>query len=140
MTPETAVELANAQFYTALSLADLGAMQRLWVSSSDAICTHPGWRTLYGWPAIRESWQNIFANQGPLHVWPSQVQVRVFGQTAEVQCLENIDSGQVAGAGILQTHATNVFRLVAGEWKILEHHAAPRRANQPQRLERFSRN
>lgn len=140
MTPEAAVERANAQFYSALSLADLGAMQRVWLASEDTVCTHPGWRTLHGWEAIRQSWQSIFANQGPLHVWPTEVQVRVFGQTAEAQCLENIDSGRVTGAGILQTHATNVFRWMAGEWKLLEHHAAPRRTNQPQRLERFSRN
>lgn len=140
MTPETAVENLNAQFYSALSLADLSAMQRLWLNSAEATCTHPGWGTLYGWEAIRESWQNIFAHQGPLHIWPSEVQVRVFGETAEVQCLENIDSGQVAGAGVVQVHATNVFRLVNKEWKLLQHHAAARRTNQVQRVERFSRN
>lgn len=134
-----AVILVNDRFYQALSLADFNAMQRLWLDSADAICVHPGWTPLYGWEAIRESWRSIFAHQGPLHVWASDVSVRLFGQTAELRCLENIDSGQVAGAGIIQTHATNVFRRVHDDWKMLEHHAAPARTG-AQKLEPFSSN
>lgn len=140
VTPEAAVEQTNAQFYSALSLADLGVMQRVWLASEEAVCVHPGWQAIYGWSAIRQSWQNIFAQQGPLHVWPTEVQVRVYGQTAEAHCIENIDSGQLPNAGMVQTQATNIFRLVNGEWKLLEHHAHVRRTNQIQKPERFSRN
>lgn len=118
-----AVLAANASFYTALSLADYGLMERVWLPSADAICIHPGWPALHGWEAVGESWRRIFQNQGPLHVWPSEVQLRLYGQTAEVSCLENIDVNQVRRAGILQTRATNIFRLVANDWKMLEHHA-----------------
>lgn len=134
-----AVELANAQFYRALSLADLGAMERVWLDSPDALCLHPGWKPVYGWAAIRETWREIFANQGPLRVWATEVQVRVFGRTAQVFCLENIDTGRVAGAGRLQTHATNIFRRHGAEWKLLEHHAAPTPTSAPPR-EPFSQN
>lgn len=120
-----AVLAANAQFYRALSLADLGAMQRVWLDRPEAVCGHPGQPAVYGWPAIRESWRQIFANQGPLRVWASDAQVRLYGRTAEVLCLENIDTGRVAGAGLIQTRAVNLFRLEAGEWKLLEHHASP---------------
>lgn len=139
MTQTEAVQEINAQFYRALSLADANLMVRLWVESADAVCVHPGWTPLHGWEAIRESWRSIFANQGPLHVWPSEVQVRVFGRTAEVICFENIDTGQVAGAGVIQTRATNVFRQVNGVWKMLEHHAAPART-EPRPLDPFSTN
>jgi ketosteroid isomerase-like protein len=140
MDPQTeAVLQANDQFYRALSLADLSAMERVWVESADAVCVHPGWVPVHGWDAIRDSWRNIFEHQGPLRVWATEAEVRVFGQTAEVRCLENIDTGQIAGAGILQTRATNLFRRVAAEWKLLEHHAAPTRAG-GQRLEPFSSN
>ena len=54
-----AVVLANANFYRALSLADFGAMQRVWLASPDAVCVHPGWPPLRGWPDIRESWRGI---------------------------------------------------------------------------------
>jgi ketosteroid isomerase-like protein len=140
MDPEAeAVIQANDQFYRALSLADLGAMQRLWLESVDAVCIHPGWRPVYGWEAIRDSWRAIFVNQGPLRIWASEAQARVFGQTAEVTCLENIDTGQVAGAGLIQTRATNIFRRVGAEWKLLEHHAVPAQGG-AQPLEPFSHN
>ena len=137
-----AVLAANNSFYNALSLADFAAMQRVWLDSPDAVCVHPGWPALHGWTAIGESWRNIFQNQGPLHVWARQVQVRLYGQTAEVTCLENIDMSQVAGTGIIQTRATNIFRLVAerGEWKMLEHHALPLPGGSVRRPERFSPN
>ena len=137
-----AILAANNSFYNALSLADFGAMQRVWLASPDAVCVHPGWPALHGWDAIRESWRGIFQNQGPLHVWASEAQVRLYGQTAEVNCLENIDMSQVAGTGIIQTRARNVFRLVAGrgEWKMLEHHAIPLPTGSVQPPEPFSPN
>lgn len=135
-----AVLAANEHFYRALSLADLRAMQRIWLASPDAVCVHPGWPPLYGWTAIEDSWRGIFENQGPLHVWPSEAQVRVYGQTAEVNCLENIDMAKVAGTGILRTRATNVFRLVAEAWKMLEHHAISLSSGGVQRPDRFSNN
>jgi ketosteroid isomerase-like protein len=130
----------NASFYTALSLADFNLMQRLWLDSPDAVCVHPGWPALHGWEAIRASWQKIFENQGPLHVWPSDIQVRNYGQTAEINCLENIDMSQVQGTGIIQTRATNVYRLVDNTWKMLEHHALPMPGGDVQPPERFSTN
>ncbi len=140
MDPEAeAILQANDQFYRALSLADLGAMQRLWLESADTVCVHPGWRPVFGWDAICESWRAIFANQGPLRVWASDAQVRVFGQTAEVACLENVDTGQVTGAGLIQLRATNLFRRVGKEWKLLEHHAVAARGD-ARPLEPFSTN
>jgi ketosteroid isomerase-like protein len=130
----------NASFYTALSLADFNLMQRLWLDTPEAVCVHPGWPPLHGWDDIRVSWQQIFENQGPLRVWPSDIQVRLYGQTAEINCLENIDMSQVRGTGILRTRATNVFRLVDGAWKMLEHHALPMPDGDVQPPDRFSSN
>lgn len=123
--PTTLVIAANQAFYTALSLADFALMQRLWLESDDAVCIHPGGPTLQGIRPILESWREIFANQGPLHVWPTEVDVRLYGHTAEVNCLENIDMSKVRGAGVMQTRATNIFRQAAAAWKLLEHHALP---------------
>ena len=131
---------ANANFYTALSLADYTLMERVWLASPEAVCIHPGWPALHGWAAIRESWREIFRNQGPLRIWPSDVQLRLYGQTAEVNCLENIDMNQVRGGGILQTRASNVFRLVANTWKMLEHHATAMPGGELKPLAPFSTN
>jgi len=136
-----AVLAANDNFYRALSLADFNDMQRLWLPSADAVCLHPGWLALHGWEDIRESWRSIFKNQGPLHVWASEPQVRIYNQTAEVVCLENIDTAQIASAGVIQTRATNVFRLADGHWKLLEHHAVPLPPGSARQMpERFSPN
>lgn len=120
-----AILTANARFYRALSLADLSAMQRVWLESADAVCVHPGGPPVVGWAAIRESWRALFAQQGPLRVWASAAHVRVFGQTAEVACLENIDTGRVSEAGVIQLRATNLFRRAGADWKLFEHYATP---------------
>jgi ketosteroid isomerase-like protein len=141
MEDSTALLLSsNTAFYTALSLADFDLMERLWLPSPDAVCVHPGWPALHGWDAIRDSWRQIFDNQGPLRIWPSDVQVRLYGQTAEINCLENIDMARVSGTGVLQTRATNVFRLVERAWKMLEHHALSLPGGGVKGLDRFSSN
>jgi ketosteroid isomerase-like protein len=135
-----AVLAANATFYTALSLADFNLMERVWLAAPETVCIHPGWPALHGWEAISQSWREIFRNQGPLRIWPTAVRLRLYGQTAEVNCLENIDKSQLRGAGILQTRATNVFRLVTGAWKMLEHHATSLPGGEVQPLGPFSTN
>ena len=135
-----AVLAVHTNFYTALSLADLALMQRLWLDSPDAVCVHPGWAALTGWDAIRESWRGIFENQGVVRIWPTEVQARLYGQTAEITCLENVDLTNRRGGGIAQTRATNILRLVGREWKFLEHHAVSLPTGSSPRREPFSTN
>ena len=47
---------------------------------------------------------------------------------------------QVRRAGVLQTRATNIFRLAGDEWKMLEHHALPMPGGGARPLEPFSTN
>jgi len=115
-------------------------MQRLWLASPDAVCVHPGWPALHGWEAIRDSWRGIFENQSVVRIWPTAVQARLYGQTAEVNCLENIDMTGVRGTGVLQTRATNVLRLVERDWKFLEHHAVSLPSTSPPPRDPFSTN
>lgn len=135
-----AVLAVHTNFYTALSLADLALMQRLWLPAPEAVCVHPGWATLTGWDAIRESWRGIFENQGVVRIWPTAVKVRLYGHTAEVTCVENIDLSGRRGAGIQQARATNVLRLSGGEWKFLEHHAVSLPSGSAPPREPFSTN
>ncbi|MCC6191749.1 MAG: nuclear transport factor 2 family protein [Anaerolineales bacterium] len=138
--PSAAVLAAHTSFYTALSLADLALMERLWLPSPAAVCVHPGWPALLGWDAIHASWVRIFENQGPLHIWPTEVQLRLHGQTAEVNCLENIDMRQMRDNAVLQNLAINVFRLASGAWRLLEHHTLPAPPSGSRPPERFSDN
>jgi ketosteroid isomerase-like protein len=136
----SAVLAANRAFYTALSLADFEAMQQVWLASPEAVCLHPGEPPLHGWDTIRASWQSIFAHQGPLHVWATDEQTRLYPLTAEVTCWENVEMGQVQGLGLVRARASNIFRYVGGRWKMLEHHAYPISDTEPRRWERFSSN
>lgn len=117
--PTEAILIVNRRFYHALAVADYPAMCRIWLASPDAICVHPGQQPLNGWDEIRASWRAILGQQGPLHVWPSDVEVQLFGQTAEVHCFENVDNGE--SGQILQARAVNVYRAVGRTWKLLEH-------------------
>ena len=117
--------LANARFYRALANADLGAMSGLWLQSDEASCVHPGWPMLEGWEAIRESWQAIFKNQGPLRIWPEAVAVHLAGGVAWVTCIENIDASRELTDLLIQARATNIFHRVDGRWKMVHHHASP---------------
>jgi ketosteroid isomerase-like protein len=139
-TTLAAVLAVHTNFYTALSLADLALMQRLWLASPDAVCLHPGWATLHGWDAILESWRGIFENQGVVRIWPTNVQVRLYGHTAEINCVENVDLTGVRGSGIAQTRATNILRQVARDWKFLEHHAVSLPLGQAAPRDPFSTN
>jgi ketosteroid isomerase-like protein len=119
------VVAANARFYRALGSADLEAMSSVWLHSEAAACVHPGRPLLQGWEAIRQSWQTIFENQGQFRVWPSEVSVHVADSTAWVTCVENIDTSRQLTDVLVQAQATNIFRLVAGQWKMALHHASP---------------
>ena len=126
-----AVVTANARFYRALGKADLEAMSDLWLHSDESTCVHPGWPMLEGWQAVRESWAAIFKNQGPFRAWPGKVAVHIDGTTAWVTrfalrpIAENLDPSRKLTDVLIQTQATNIFRLTGGEWKMLHHHASP---------------
>ena len=116
-----AVLIANAKFYQALSLADAGLMRGLWMKSDESTCVHPGWNRIAGFDNIQQSWATIFANQGPIHIWPSDETVVVQGEMVWVLCLENIDASATAANKILCVHARNAFQSMPDGWKIIHH-------------------
>ena len=65
MTDRSTLETANQSFYSFFEARDLQGMTDLWVNSEEAWCTHPGWPTLFGWEAIRTSFQRIFSGPEP---------------------------------------------------------------------------
>ncbi len=136
--PTETILNVNRRFYQALAVADYPAMCRIWLPSPDAVCVHPGQPPLHGWDAIRTSWRAILKQQGPLHVWATNMDVRLFGQTAEVHCLENVDNGETGQ--ILQARAVNIYRASGRTWKLLEHHVRAFEGALPQAFAPFSHN
>lgn len=125
MTDDDAVLAANDAFYRAFESLEIDRMRALWLSSATISCIHPGWAALVGWPAVMESWEQIFAGTLSMRFTLSDVSVHVAGDAAWVLCVENIESRQVDGAAAARVQATNVFQRRDGRWHIVHHHGGP---------------
>lgn len=117
------VVAANLHFYQALSVADIDAMRSVWHKSQEVRCLHPGWQAVEGHDNILRSWSAIFVNQGPLHIWPTNIEISVENEIATVECIENIDARQTEAGAIMLVRATNTFRRTSGGWKMVSHAA-----------------
>lgn len=126
MTGQTeAILAANARFYSALSLANVSAMQGLWLKSSQATCLHPGWNLINGYDAIQQSWAAIFVNQGPVHIWCTDTSVSFESGLAWVSCLEHVDATATPTGAVLTTQARNAFYETPSGWRMMHHLAEP---------------
>mgnify|MGYP001031843085 CR=1 FL=1 len=109
------VEAANTAFYEALERGDFDMLSSLWLTPSDlgvdeeyhdpadvgvVSCVHPGWPVLTGRGEVLRSYALIMANTDYIQFFLTDVHVSVTGDTALVNCTENILSGGPApGAG-----------------------------------------
>jgi ketosteroid isomerase-like protein len=117
---------ANQRFYDAFGSLDIAQMDAVCEQSGRALCVHPGWQPIVGWPDIRRSWQSIFNGAALMHFTIHYVNVAVEGECGFVTCVESITSvvgGQAQGFGVL---ATNIFVRSGDDWLVLAHHASPR--------------
>ena len=121
-----AVLAANARFYGAFAGADLAAMAAVWATGRDDVSVvHPGAPAITGRAAVLETWRAIFAGAPALDIAFADAVARVYGDIAVVLCSES-----VTGNGLT---ATNIFCRTDDGWRMLHHHAGPRRvARQPQ--------
>ena len=115
---------ANQSFYDAFNKQDLDGMQQVWIRDPSATCIHPGWPVLRGFDPIIKSWQDIFENTDHMEIKLSDVQVVAADDLVWVSCQENLFSINMAGVQTTQVHATNLFKRVSGDWKMILHHAA----------------
>jgi len=121
---EMAVLRANQGFYEAFEQLDIEAMSAVWLHTDRARCIHPGWRTLRGWPAIKESWVAIFSNTEEIKFTLSEVSVNLADRMAWVSCVENIIDAGNAIPVVSAIEATNIFEQVGSEWRLVQHHAS----------------
>lgn len=121
-----AVEQANERFYRALENADLEAMAALWLHEDWVKCVHPGWELIIGWEKVRESWRQIFDGNVGMRIAATDVEVQVEGEFALVSCYELLavflDRNKAPVSA--RTTATNLFRLIEGQWRMIHHHAS----------------
>lgn len=124
MLNEQKVLEANEKFYNAFNSRDLELMKDVWLEVPSATCLHPGWHLLKGYGPIIQSWDNIFQSGGNQDIKLSDVEVTASQDLAWVSCRENLFSITASGVQLSGIHATNVFRLTNGAWKMLLHHAS----------------
>lgn len=120
--PEASLRAANDEFYLAFCSRKLERMERLWTRGPDDVCVHPGWGPRRGWPAVRESWQQIFA-AAPLEFVLSAVVLSFEeqGRVGHVDLIENVRTP----AGLVAIVARNTFTRREGRWLLTAHVAAP---------------
>ena len=99
-------------------------MQQVWMRDASVTCIHPGWPVLRGFDPIIKSWQDIFEHTDHMEIKLSDVQVVAADDLVWVSCQENLFSIHQAGVQSSKVHATNLFKRVSGEWKMILHHAA----------------
>jgi ketosteroid isomerase-like protein len=116
-----AVLAANRAFYAAHEARDLAAMGAVWDHGAHAVCVHPGWPILRGWPLIEESWQRIFDGPGRNQFILTNDVVASIGDVAWVTVDENLVDRYATGT----IAATNVFARTASGWKLVLHHGSP---------------
>lgn len=118
------IKRANERFYRAFESLDITQMAAVWVQAERAKCVHPGWYLLSGWEAIRQSWEDIFANTDYMRFVITDVSVHLYSRVAWVTCVENLsdapDTLQIA-----RILATNMYEHTGDEWRIVHHHASP---------------
>ncbi|WP_426573276.1 nuclear transport factor 2 family protein [Aquihabitans sp. McL0605] len=114
---EQELEDANAAFYAAFEDRDLDAMSEVWLHEDHVACTHPGWASLRGWPAVAASWFALFQGDHPMQFILTNVAATVRGDTGWVSLDENL----IAGPQAQTVAAVNLFERVDGRWRLVLH-------------------
>jgi len=116
MTEDEALRAANAAYYVAFARRDADAMARLWAQEGLS-CIHPGWPPLFGRDAVLASYRDIFRNPLQEEIELSAETVIRAGNDGRIVCFERV------GPALLV--ATNWFRKVKGEFRLIHHQASP---------------
>lgn len=122
-----AVRAANRAFYDAHEARDLDAMTAVWDHGPQAVCIHPGWPILRGWPLVQESWRRIFSGPGRNQFILTNDVVVSAGDVAWVTLDENLMDQFATGT----VAATNMFVRSATGWKLALHQGSPVHARAP---------
>ena len=116
--------VANDSFYKAFNTQNLNLMKEVWLENISVICIHPGWPPLKGYEHVIESWGNIFRNSDNLEIKLSNVEMISSSELTWVNCQENLFSITTTGVQTSKVHATNLFKQVRSQWKMVLHHAS----------------
>jgi ketosteroid isomerase-like protein len=112
------------EFYEAMQRGDIDRLMALWSDDEEIACVHPGGPRLIGAPAIRASFEAMFAN-GTIDARPEKVRRLDAHSTAVHSVLERIRVLTPDGERFAWVVATNVYLKSAQGWRLVAHHASP---------------
>ena len=112
-----ALEFANEAFYSAFAAADIAAMEAVWADQPNIFCCHPGWPPITARREVIASWRDILAEGKPIPVTCRAPRSATFGEVGLVCCFERFGPHHFV--------ATNMFLRIAGQWRMIHHHASP---------------
>jgi len=120
----------ETEFYEALQRGDIDRLMALWSDDEEIACVHPGGPRLVGAPAIRASFDAMFAN-GVIDARPQRVRRLDAHSTAVHSVLERIRILTAEGERFAWVVATNVYVKSAQGWRLVAHHASPGTSDEP---------
>lgn len=121
-----AVVQANAQFYEALNAMFQGnakPMSQVWSHASDVVYMGPDDSYVVGWNNVRQHWEKQASMKLGGEVKFTEARV-LFGD--ELAVVHNYEVGKNfnnEGKEVsVKIRATNVYRKINGQWKMISHH------------------
>jgi ketosteroid isomerase-like protein len=126
MSAEDEVRAASAKFYSALNRmldGDASQLSGAWSHSETVTTMHPIGGEQIGWPAVRESFEQVggLASNGRVEL-AGQI-IHTGGELAYELGTER-GQARIAGESVaIEQRVTNVYRREDGQWKIVHHHA-----------------
>ncbi len=123
---EKGLRAANDQFYAALNAmftGDLAPMNAIWAHQEEITDMGPFGGRLTGWTQVGEEFKREAAMKIGGHVGYKDLVVQVGGDMGYTVCIEQGENMSTDGKPVMVSHrATNVFRLINGQWKMVHHH------------------
>ena len=115
---------AETAFYEAFERGDLAAMMVVWAEEDDVVCVHPQGPRLVGFPAVRESWSQVFTSGVMLRVRIAEAK-QFHGQSLAVHSVIETISSPGGETSTQPISATNAYVLTETGWRMVMHHASP---------------
>ncbi len=111
-------------FYEAFERTDVDEMMSVWAEDEEVCCVHPSAAPLYGFAAVRTSWENIFQNNARMRI---ELRDERWHTTIGMVCHQAVqwvyvgEEPQPRGPVFI----TNIFLRAPQGWRLLSHHASP---------------
>jgi ketosteroid isomerase-like protein len=122
----TKLRAANDQFYTALNsmfTGDIAPMNAIWSHRDDVTLMGPFGDRLVGWEAVGGEFKREAGMKLGGRVVCKDLLVQVGSDMGYTICVEQGENMSADGKPVaVYFRATNVFRLEAGQWRLVHHH------------------